>query len=157
MQKISNHNARKIQKQLFQYFFVGGIATIVDVGMFSLFSHFFLIDYRIAIVLGFIFGAFTNFSLCNWVVFAGNRRPLWLVFIRHYIASLSVLFINEISMITLVEFFAFDRLILAKIMSSGLAFSVNFFIKKIYVYNDSCYANSIKSNSIFFLIKRRFK
>ena len=154
MRRKSKLSSRKTQTQLFQYLFVGGLAAIVDVGMFALFLHIFSIDYRIAIVLGFSCGVLTNFSLCNWIVFSGKRRPLWLVFARHYLASISILLCNEILMITLVEVFDFKNLVLAKLISSGVAFIFNFFIKKIYVYNDSYYikADTIATSS---LIERR--
>ncbi|MEM6519290.1 MAG: GtrA family protein [Cyanobacteria bacterium P01_C01_bin.70] len=155
MQKPSKPRVKKTQKQFFQYLFVGGIATVVDVGMFSLFSQVFSIDYRIAIVLGFCFGVLTNFSLCNWIVFASKRKPLWLVFVRHYIASLSVLISNEIMMISFVEIFNFENLILAKIISSGVAFMLNFTLKKVYVYNDANYKRSARRSLTPTLTERR--
>jgi putative flippase GtrA len=133
---------------LARYLFVGGIATVVDVGVFSLFSEVFSVDYRIAIIIGFSFGVVTNFALCNWVVFIGKRKPLWLVFVRHYVSSLSVLATNEVMMISLVELFNFKNLVPAKIMSSGVAFAFNFLIKKFYVYNDSYYKSSIYKKSM---------
>ncbi|MEM6837760.1 MAG: GtrA family protein [Cyanobacteria bacterium P01_C01_bin.120] len=155
MHKLSKPRAKKTRRQLFQYLFVGGIATVVDVGMFSLFTQAFGIDYRIAVVLGFCFGVLTNFSLCNWIVFAGKRKPLWLVFVRHYIASLSVLVSNEIMMISFVEIFNFKNLVLAKIISSGVAFVFNFALKKAYVYNDANYKRSASSPPMPTLTERR--
>lgn len=155
MQKVSRLRKSKTQKEFFQYFFVGGTAAIVDVGMFSLFSQVFLIDYRIAIVLAFTFGVFANFSLCNWIVFVGKRKPLWLVFVRHYVSSLSVLVVNEIVMISLVEFFNFEKLVIAKIMSTGAAFIINFFLKKRYVYNDAYYKGADKHAPLSNRVQRR--
>lgn len=155
MSEKSKNSASKTKIQLFQYLLVGGIATAVDVGMFSFFAQALSIDYRIAIVLGFSCGVVVNFSLCNWVVFAGRRKSLWVVFVRHYLASLSVLAINEIAMISLVEVFDFKNLILAKIMSSGVAFILNFAIKKNYVYNDKRYKESITNSSKALLLERR--
>jgi putative flippase GtrA len=151
----SKSSTRKTKIQLFQYLFVGGIATVVDIGMFSFFAQALAIDYRIAIVLGFSCGVVVNFTLCNWIVFAGKRKPWWAVFTRHYLASLSVLAINEIMMISLVEMFNFNNLILAKIMSSGVAFILNFAIKKSYVYNDDRYRESVTGSSKPLLFERR--
>lgn len=155
MRKSSSYSTEKARSQLLRYLFVGGIATTVDVAMFALFSQVFLIDYRIAIVLGFSFGVLTNFSLCNWLVFPGKRSPLWLVFLRHYLASISGLLSNEIMMISLVEVFHFKNLVLAKIMSSAVAFVLNFTTKKLYVYNNSFYKDSKKNKSTPSLIGRR--
>lgn len=151
----SKSSTSKTKTQLFQYLLVGGIATVVDIGMFSLFAQALSIDYRIAIVLGFSCGVVVNFSLCNWVVFAGKRKPWWAVFARHYLASLSVLAVNEIMMISLVEMFNFKHLVLAKIVSSGVAFILNFGIKKSYVYNDKRYKESITNPSKALLFERR--
>jgi putative flippase GtrA len=155
VKESSKSITRKTKIQLFQYLFVGGIATVVDVGMFSFFAQALNIDYRIAIVLGFSFGVVVNFALCNWVVFVGKRKPWWAVFARHYLASLSVLAINEVMMISLVEIFDFKNLILAKIMSSGVAFILNFGIKKSYVYNDNRYNKSVTGSSKSLLFERR--
>jgi len=155
VKEASKSSTRKTKIQLFQYLLVGGIATAVDIGMFSFFAQALSIDYRIAIVLGFSCGVVVNFSLCNWVVFAGKRKPWWVVFVRHYLASLSVLIINEVAMISLIEIFNFQNLILAKIMSSGVAFILNFAIKKNYVYNDKRYKESITNSSKALLLERR--
>lgn len=110
---------------------------VVDVSMFAVFSKVFLIDYRIAVVLGFACGVVTNFSLCNWIVFGRQSLPLWHVFTKHCFASLYALLANEIVMISLVEFLDFENLVLAKVISSGIAFVFNFAIKKFYVYNNA--------------------
>lgn len=155
MNNLSIRNLLLVRKQFFQYFFVGGVATGVDVGFFSLFSLLFRVDYRIAIVLGFLFGVATNFSLCNWVVFPGRRRPLWLVFARHLLASSAVLLVNEVVMISLVELFKYENLVMAKLMSSGMAFLINFFIKKRYVYNNVFYEKQEKQMATLPIVQRR--
>lgn len=119
---------------------------VVDVSMFAVFSEVFLIDYRIAVVLGFACGVVTNFSLCNWIVFGKQVSPLWRVFVKHCFASLYALFANEIVMISLVEFLNFRNLILAKVISSGIAFIFNFAIKKFYVYNNAYHQKGRQSN-----------
>ena len=140
-------HARKTLNQLYRYTFVGGVAAVVDIGSFAIFSGIFQIDYRIATILSFTLGALTNFSLCNRLVFKGKLSPLWLVFIRHYLSGIYGLLINEISMITLVEFAGFEQLIIAKIISTGIAFIFNFLIKKFYVYNSSNYSEIAGKNS----------
>lgn len=142
MRKLSHRSAHKTANQLVRYFFVGGTAAVVDIGAFAFFSQALLIDYRIAVVFAFSFGVLANFSLCNWLVFRGKLSPLWLVFVRHYLSSISGLVANEIVMITLVEGFQFERLILAKVIGTGVAFFFNFAIKKFYVYNDAFYKRS---------------
>ncbi|MEM9945851.1 MAG: GtrA family protein [Cyanobacteria bacterium P01_D01_bin.36] len=146
IQKPTKRDTRQTANQLFRYLFVGGAAMIVDVSMFAVFSKVFLIDYRVAVVLGFACGVATNFSLCNWIVFRGKLSPLWLVFARHCAASLYALLANEIVMISLVEFLSFKNLILAKIISSGVAFIFNFAIKKLYVYNTAYYQKSYRQS-----------
>lgn len=138
--KPSKKGVRETLSQLYRYTFVGGAAAVVDIGSFALFSGTFQIDYRIATIFSFTLGALVNFSLCNWLVFKGKLAPLWLVFIRHYLSGIYGLLINEVSMISLVELLRFEQLILAKIISTGVAFIFNFLIKKFYVYNNSYYS-----------------
>ncbi|MEM7793017.1 MAG: GtrA family protein [Cyanobacteria bacterium P01_C01_bin.118] len=130
--------------QLYRYTFVGGAAAIVDIGSFALFSQVFQIDYRVAVIFSFTLGALVNFSLCNLLVFRRKLSPIWLVFVRHYLSGIYGLLINEVSMITLVELLRFDQLILAKTISTGVAFIFNFLIKKFYVYNNSYYSSPDK-------------
>ncbi|MDB9529339.1 GtrA family protein [Oscillatoria sp. CS-180] len=144
MRKSFQHDTQKTASQLFRYFFVGGTAAVVDIAFFAFFTKFLSIDYRIAVVFSFSLGVLTNFSLCNWLVFRGKLSPLWLVFIRHYLSSIYGLLANEVVMITLVELLQFERLILAKVVGTGIAFFLNFAIKKIYVYNDAYYKKSSK-------------
>ena len=154
MRKLHYRSARKTASQLYRYFFVGGTAAVVDICAFAFFSQILLIDYRIAVVFAFSVGVLVNFSLCNWLVFRGKLSPLWLVFTRHYLSSISGLIANEVVMITLVEGFQFERLILAKVMGTGVAFFVNFATKKFYVYNYAFYKQSRKQQTSI-EIKRR--
>ncbi|MEM9002161.1 MAG: GtrA family protein [Cyanobacteria bacterium P01_F01_bin.86] len=139
MRKPLKKSVQKTLAQLYRYTFVGGAAAVVDISSFAIFSEIFHIDYRIAVVFSFTLGALVNFSLCNWLVFQGKLSPLWLVFVRHYLSGIYGLLINELAMITLVELLQFEQLILAKIISTGVAFVFNFLIKKFYVYNNSYY------------------
>jgi len=121
--------------QLFRYTFVGGTAALVDIGFFSIFVYYFLIDYRLAVFFSFSLGTLTNFVLCNAFVFDRKSLPIWLACIRHYLSSLGGLATNEIVMIFLVEILHFDHLLAAKIIATASAFLTNFLLIKFYAFN----------------------
>lgn len=144
MNRARKNPSESTWTQLLRYGVVGGIAAIVDIGSFAIFTRYFSIDYRIAILFSFSLGVLTNFSICNAFVFKQKLSPIWLVFARHYWSSLSGLLLNELFMIFMVEFVRFKYLIVAKIIGTGIAFINNFLIKKFYVYNNGFYSNRQK-------------
>lgn len=145
-QKIDN-----IFIQLFKYFFVGGMAAIVDIGSFGVFAKIFSIDYRISIFLSFTAGTIVNFILANFFVFNRKDLPLLIAGIRHYISSLGGLLTNELVMLFLIEIINFNHLMIAKIISTLSAFFVNFFLIKFFAFNNKikiiCKKQSLKNSS----------
>jgi putative flippase GtrA len=120
---------------LVRYGFVGGIAAVVDIGSFSLFSIVFKIEYRVAVFMSFTLGTLTNFAISNAFVF--NRRSLvvWRACLRHYFSSLGGLVTNELVMMLFVEALRYQNLIIAKIIATGAAFFVNFTLIRFYAFN----------------------
>lgn len=144
MNRARKKSSESTWTQLLRYGVVGGIAAIVDIGSFAVFTRYFAIDYRIALLFSFSLGVLTNFSICNTFVFKQKLSPIWLVLSRHYWSSLYGLFLNEAFMIFMVEFLHFNYLIVAKIIGTGIAFINNFLIKKFYVYNNGFYSKKQK-------------
>ncbi|MGF1525395.1 MAG: GtrA family protein [Candidatus Competibacterales bacterium] len=120
--------------QAARYAVVGGVATVADVAVFGLLVYLGQVDYRLAVVGSYTVGTLVNFSLCNLWVFDAKHIPLLLAYVKHFVSGLLGLAVNGLVLVVLVEWFYFDQLLVAKIIASGLAFVVNFLLKKYYVY-----------------------
>ena len=59
--------------QFIRYFFVGGVAAVVNIGTLFLFVDIFNINYIISNVVGFIFGIIINYVLSKMFVFTSNN------------------------------------------------------------------------------------
>lgn len=72
--------------QAFRYLFVGGFATVVDLGVGTILQlNSIGTPYLIATAIGFIFGLITNFILSKFLVFSKEdaRVNLWLEFLSY--------------------------------------------------------------------------
>jgi len=121
--------------QLLRYVLAGGIASVVDIGSFAIFATLLGIDYRIAVILSFTLGLSTNFTLSNTFVFQRKTLSLRVVYLRQYMSGLAGLAVNEVVMIALVEGLGMENLILGKVVATGCAFFVNFFLVKNFAFN----------------------
>ena len=128
------------------YAVIGGIAAVVDLSSFHVFSSYLNIHYLLATYLSFNFGATTNFLLSNKFVFdkegLSNRRS----YFRHYISSLGGLLTNSLAMLFLVRVIDIKSLVsflehesihltIAKVIATGVAFFVNFTLLRLYAFN----------------------
>lgn len=59
----------KLGLQMVRYAGAGGVAAVVDIGTFDVFTRRCHIDYRLAVILSLTLGAATNFVLSNAFVF----------------------------------------------------------------------------------------
>ena len=146
LNRIMSKKDADARLQFIKYFMTGAIAAALDISFFMIFVNVFLLDYRIAIFLGFTFGTLANFALCNAFVF--DRKSLTIInsCARHYVSSLGGLVTNEIVVIYLVEFIGFGLLI-SKIIATFAAFVVNFALIKYFAFNGDCRMNNILKRS----------
>jgi putative flippase GtrA len=116
--------------QLFRYFYVAGIAFIVDFGSLYIFTEYFGIYYLISAAIAFIIGLMTNYLLSiSWVF---NRRHLKNKFSEFTLFSLIGivgLMFNEILIWGFTDFVGFYYLF-SKILSAIIIFFWNFFARK---------------------------
>jgi putative flippase GtrA len=136
IKKKLKRRRENILNQLLRYAVVGGIAAIVDIGSFTIFSSYLGINYKIAILLSFSLGTLTNFAICNAFVFSRNSLPIWLVCIRHYISSIGGLIINGLVMMFIVDVLNFKHLLYAKVIGTASAFLSNFLMIKFFAFNN---------------------
>lgn len=125
----------KLAPQVVRYAGAGGVAAVVDIGTFDVFTRRCHIDYRVAVIMSLTLGALTNFVLSNAFVFDRKSLSLWHAAVRHYLASLGGLAVNEIVLIALLSGFKLSSQLVAKIIATGVAFFVNFAVMKMCAFN----------------------
>ena len=127
-------------KQFISYFFVGGVAAIVEWVMFFIFANVLQINYFVSTVIAFIFSTTANWILGRLTTFKDNNtykdkkaKEAFLVFV---VSAIGLLF-NLILMYLFVTVMGFDSSLgktLSKIAATGSVFIWNFLIRKLVIY-----------------------
>lgn len=127
-------------KQFISYFFVGGVAAIVEWVMFFIFANVLQINYFVSTVIAFIFSTTANWMLGRITTFKDNNtykdkkaKEAFLVFV---VSAIGLLF-NLILMYLFVTVMGFDSSLgktLSKIAATGIVFIWNFLIRKLVIY-----------------------
>lgn len=127
-------------KQFISYFFVGGVAAIVEWVMFFIFANVLQINYFVSTVIAFIFSTTANWILGRITTFKDNNtykdkkaKEAFLVFV---VSAIGLLF-NLILMYLFVTVMGFDSSLgktLSKIVATGIVFIWNFLIRKLVIY-----------------------
>ena len=117
--------------QFLRYFFVGGVAAIVNIGMLYIFTEVFHIYYVISNILAFTLGLIVNYLLSKKLVFQDNvvdKRKEFIIY-----ALIGVL---GLGLDTLLVLILSDKLkiyyMLSKIISTIIVFVWNFMARKIF-------------------------
>ena len=136
-----NDNLVKLVKQFISYFFVGGMAAIVEWVMFFVFSSLLSVDYMYATVLAFIFSTTANWILGRLLTFKQSsyedKRIMELILV--FAVSLVGLLFNMLLMYLFVTILGMNTDMLkvfAKILATGIVFIWNFLGRKIFVYKE---------------------
>ena len=127
-------------KQFISYFFVGGVAAIVEWVMFFIFANVLQINYFVSTVIAFIFSTTANWILGRITTFKDNNtykdkkaKEAFLVFI---VSAIGLLF-NLILMYLFVTVMGFDSSLgktLNKIAATAIVLIWNFLIRKLVIY-----------------------
>ena len=127
-------------KQFISYFFVGGVAAIVEWVMFFIFANVLQINYFVSTVIAFIFSTTANWILGRITTFKDNNtykdkkaKESFLVFV---VSAIGLLF-TLILMYLFVTVMGFDSSLgktLSKIAATGIVFIWNFLIRKLVIY-----------------------
>ena len=118
------------------YFFVGGAAATVDIGLFFIFAKLFGYNYFLVGCVGFSLATAMNYFLSIRYVFRSGVR-----FTKHteltfiYIVSLLGLGLNQGILFVLVEQ-AGAELMLSKLVAAGGVFFWNFSARNLIVFRD---------------------
>lgn len=141
MMQSLNEKIVKLVKQFISYFFVGGIAAIVEWIMFFCFSSLLSIDYMLATILAFLFSTTANWILGRMTTFKKSvfedKRFKELVLV--FAVSLVGLLFNMVLMylfVTIMDMNTDVLQVLAKILATGIVFIWNFIGRKVFVYTE---------------------
>ena len=122
---------------------VGAIGTTAHY-MVLLFSvEFLLIDPVVSSVMGFVVGAIVNYTLNYYITFKSKTN--------HYEAGTKFFFIaliggivNSLLMLLLVKVFGINY-IFSQILSTGIILFGNFFVSRVWVFNDDKLKNNTQT------------
>lgn len=127
-------------RQFISYFFVGGIAALVEWVCFALFDNVLHMHYILATCLAFVFSTSANWILGRLWTFRDNKsyenkkaREVLLVFA---VSAIGLLF-NMGLMYLFVTVLGLDSAVLktlSKIAATGIVFSWNFLIRRFVIY-----------------------
>ena len=136
MKSLSKDNI----KQFISYFFVGGVAAIVEWVMFFVFANVLNVHYFVSTVIAFIFSTTANWILGRITTFKDNTsykdkkaKEAVLIFA---VSAIGLVF-NLILMYLFVTVFGFNGKIgstCSKIAATGIVFIWNFLIRKMVIY-----------------------
>ena len=120
--------------KIVRYFFVGGAAAIVDIGIFFLFAKLAGYDYLLIGCIGFLVATAVNYVLSVKHVFRSGirytkRKEVALV----YLVSMVGLAINQLVLYVLIDHMH-SELMLAKLTATGVVFFWNFSVRYFIVF-----------------------
>ncbi len=120
-------------KKFISYFFVGGIAALVEWSTFALFNSF--LNYMLSTVIAFLIATTINYILGKKMTFKNNKQSKKDI-IGVFTVSAIGLFLNMLLMHLLIDIIKIPINIIAKIISTGLVFIWNYLSRRIFIYKD---------------------
>ena len=117
--------------QFIRYFFVGGIAAVVNIGMLFVFADIFNINYLISNIMAFICGHIVNFLLSKKFVFK-NKNSINRVFefVMYFVIGVLGLGFDTVMLWVFTSKLKIYYMI-SKVISTALTFIWNFVARKI--------------------------
>jgi len=120
--------------RILKYFFVGGTAALVDIGLFSLFVGYFGWPWIPVSITTFICATFINYCLSIQFVFkSGARHKKNVELAGVFIVSGLALMVNQLILMISIEAFQWN-LILSKIVATGVVFFWNYYGRSRFVF-----------------------
>lgn len=125
------YKLKKLFKQILKFGIIGLLATLLEWGLFYLFSEFFNIYYLISVIIAYSFSTVFNYIFSVIWVFnvEKNNEKKFVIFL---ICSLIGLTINEVLMLVFVELFMIYTFV-SKIIATLIVMIYNFITRKIFV------------------------
>ena len=121
--------------QLFRYMFVGGIATVVDMGTLFILTDFVHIYHLVSAIIAFIAGLITNFLLSKLLVFKANEARVNAVmeFVSYGIIGVIGLGITELILLLFTDYWGIHYM-LSKIIATVVVLAWNYIARKLIIY-----------------------
>ena len=117
--------------QFIRYFFVGGIAAVINIGILYLMVDIFNINYILSNIVGFILGIVVNYSLSKMFVFTDNEdiNKIFEILMYVIIGILGLIF--DTFMLWIFTSKIGIYYMISKIISTMLTFVWNFVARKV--------------------------
>jgi len=121
--------------RIIKYFFVGGIAAVVDIGFFSLFASYLGWPWIPVSIATFILATLTNYFLSIQFIFeSGSRHKKHAEVIGVFIVSAFALLVNQLILYIAIELFNL-HLIFSKIIATGVVFFWNYYGRSKFIFS----------------------
>lgn len=127
-------------RQVFWFFVVGVVASVVEWVLFTILSLGFEVQYLVATVFAVIFSTFVNWFLCKRFVFTEKTRfgdKIGKEVVAVYLVGFAGMLANLGLMWVFVELAGFAdgwKKVFAKMVSTAIVCFSNFFVKKFIIY-----------------------
>lgn len=120
--------------RLLKYFFVGGAAAVVDIGLFSLLAGYLGWPWIPVSIGTFILATYINYLLSIKFVFeSGTRHRKHVELLGVFIVSTLALLVNQAVLYLAIEVLGL-HLIISKILATGIVFFWNYFGRSKFVF-----------------------
>lgn len=132
--------------QLLRYFFVGGVAFVVDFGLLAVLTEYASMPYLLSACFGFMGGLATNYLMSiRWVFNKGEQSGTSALvdFIVFALIGVMGLFFNAVIMYVSTEIVGVHYL-MSKIISTILVFAWNFIARRLFIEKANLICRLIK-------------
>lgn len=124
---------KQLVNQMIRFVFVGGTATLLDMGILYLLNYQLRMNHFIAATIAFVLATFYNYELSMRLVFNSkykedNRQK---EFIAFFVLSVIGLLLTLLGLLIFVDWLKFDVMI-AKVIVGVFVMAFNFISRKIY-------------------------
>lgn len=120
--------------RIVRYFFVGGTAAVVDIGLFTIFAGYLGWPWIPVSIATFILATLVNYSLSIRFVFdSGLRHKKHIEVMGVFVVSALALLVNQLALYLAIELAGLN-LILSKLIATGVVFFWNYFGRSKFVF-----------------------
>jgi putative flippase GtrA len=120
--------------KIFKYFFVGGVAAVVDISLFIVFAKILTYNYLLVGALTFLIATFVNYILSIKFVFqSGQKHKKQKEILLVYLVSAFGLAFNLIILYVCHDIINIE-LTISKLIATALVFFWNYFIRKYFIF-----------------------
>ncbi len=128
-----NKTQQELLAQIIRFLIVGGIATLIDLGIFFILCQFVKLNPLIAVIISFTISVIYNYwASCKYVYNVSNNKPKVVRFTGFVILSVIGLSINELLLFIFVSKLLWNYM-LVKIIATIIVMIFNFLTRKYYL------------------------